>query len=269
MTFVDPLLLESLGNYVPTTTLDQLPTTNVPEPTTIVIPGQAQTGAGAVSNTDALAQLQAVFQKYDLMGLSDWAWQQLVSGQSQDQILISMHDQPAYQRRFPYEKAMQQAGLPALSPAEMLATESEYKRVQQQYGVSPSTNPNDYVNLFTSQVSPNEFQNRLDLYHKLRTTYAPYIKQQFEQNAGITNVSDGDLYNLLAGQDSSLAQRYADQTGTPMHIPSFADLQTAEQKAVEQQKALFSGGGEVTTIQPGTSPEEVVAKRAETNISGA
>src|SRR5438445_56862 len=100
----------------------------------------ADTTTAITSQNDALAQIQDALNKYGLSGLGGWAWQQLTSGMTQDQIALSLHDQPLYQQRFPYEKAMRDAGLPVLSPAEMLANEAEYKRVQNSFGIIPSNN---------------------------------------------------------------------------------------------------------------------------------
>lgn len=251
---IDPNLLESLGIYDPgqqqllSDQVDQIASQAPPSPAPSTTPVYTPT---PINQQDALARLQGVLNQYDLGSLSDWAWGQLTAGVTENQILVSMHDQPQYQQRFPYEQAMRDAGLPVLSPAEMLKMETDYKQVQRAFGVQPSVNPSDYVNLFTNQVSANEFNSRLDTYNKLRTTYAPYIKQQFEDQAGITGIKDEDLYNLLSGQDQGLAQKYADNTGTPLHLPSFSDIQTAEQKALEAQKANFSNqGGVVQTVNP-------------------
>ena len=250
---VDPLLIGALG------ITDPIEIQQLAQQPADIPPGTGPTAAsGSQPMQDALAQLQGVFNEYDVPSLSSWAWDELINGKSMDQITIEMHDQPAYKQRYPYEDAMRAAGLGTLSPADMLKTERDYKAVQQSFGITPSTNPADYVKLFTGQVSASEFHDRLNLYNKLRTTYSPYIKQQFETNAGIGDVSDQDLYKLLSGTDTSVAQRYADATGTPMHIPSFADIQTAEQKALQANAAIFSGGGgEEFKI----NPQDVTAAR--------
>lgn len=272
MTFVDTLLLESLGIFdfneqqalqnqiaavTPTT-----PLVPVGQPAQQPGPGTPTPGVDPVvvenNRRDALARIRDRLSQYDLGGLADWAWQQLQGGSTEDQIMLDIHDQPLYKQRFPYEDAMRAAGIRVLSPSQMLAVEAEYKRVQRVYGMTPSDNAADYTNLFVQQVSGNEFNERLGMFHKLRTVWSPFIRQQFASEAGIRNVSDEDVYKLFSGQDAGLARRYSESTGTNFHVPSWADMQEAERQAIARNQAEFSGGGGLETED---QPGEVVRRR--------
>lgn len=262
MSYVDPdeevriaiqLANQGLGISPVTGVVEPLPPLAPSPPATQVSPGTTP----ATDNQDAFARLRTRLAQYDLTGLADWAWGRLQAGISETRVISEIREQPLYKQRFPYVEAMRQAGLPFQDEAVMLRRETEYKQLQRRYGIEPSKNPADYTRLFTGDVSANEFGSRLNMYYKLRNVYSPYIRQQMLQQAGI-NVGDSEIYNMFSGQDTAAARRYAEVTNTQFHTPSFADLERAEELALDRNRAEFSGGG---GVEFGENAEETVRRR--------
>ena len=235
--------------------------------------GAATTGAGTPAtsaNSDpagiqsAYTTLVNLFAQYDLPGLDQWAWNELTSGSSSDQILIDLYNQPQFQQRFPYYQAMLQAGLPAMTPAQMLNNEAQYKSAMSQYGITPTTNPQDYMNLFMNQVSPSEFQSRLQNWNAVQNLYGPQLRQGLENYLGVNHgvqISDSDLYKMLSGLDESVGAKYASVTGTPMTNLTFNDLANAETKAQAAYKAEYNAGGQVQQGQGAAQEQSGLASR--------
>lgn len=85
----------------------------------------------------------------------------------------------AWQTRFSGNVARQKAGLPVLSPAEYLATESQYKDIMMRAGLPAATISNDYIGkLMAADVSPVETQQRIDAARAAVTSEDPYVIQQ-------------------------------------------------------------------------------------------
>lgn len=214
--------------------------------------------AAQVQQQDAFARIQTVLGQYGISGLGDWLWGEIKANNPESQIMLDLQNQPAFQTRFPGMKAMQDAGLPAVNPAQYLATEREYKRQLAEMGFdTKQLAPGDFVPLFKSNLDPTETRNRLDTFHLISTTFSPHMRQDFLAHAGI-NLSDQDLYNMFHGLDPTLAMKYATATGTTPASPSdfqgalagmpgpsgnapvtLAGVQDAEKKAVEDERALF------------------------------
>jgi hypothetical protein len=179
--------------------------------------------AAQVQQQDAFARVQTVLGQYGVGGLDQWLWGEIKANNPESQIMLDLQNQPAFQARFPGMKAMQSAGLPAITPAQYLATENVYKRNLAELGFdTKSLSPADFVPLYTSNIDPTEQKNRLDIFNTISTTFAPHMRQDFLAHAGI-NLSDADLYKMFHGLDPTLAMKYAVSTGTA--APSTSDFQ--------------------------------------------
>jgi|SRR5579859_1767563 len=230
--------------------------------------GSGGPAAGTPAQQDAMAQVNAVLQQYGLQDLASWAWQQITSGQTPAQIMISMYQQPTFQKRFPGIFAMQQAGLAVPNPADYLATENDYKSVLKRYGADAPNDPNAYVNLFTGQVSASELEQRSQMWDKIVNVYGPALQQQFQDYAGINNVTPQQLYEMMAGLDGGkLAQQYAKNTGTQMAPLTFAHITDLEARAESAYKGEFNAGGMVASGPTAGTEEQTIRARTGANYS--
>jgi hypothetical protein len=137
------------GNTAPTT-----PTTST-----------ASTGAGTADQQSALATLTAALNGYGLGSMASWAWNEIVAGKTQDQILLDLQQTPQFQQRFPAIAQRQKDGLPALSPADYVNYESQATQLMRAAGLPSGfwDSPSDFTHLISSDVSINELQQRLNM----------------------------------------------------------------------------------------------------------
>lgn len=84
---------------------------------------------------DSLAYLKSVLDYYDLGSLSQWAWNQLVAGNSPDQIMQELRQTPEFKRRFPAIEQRRAAGLSPMSVDEILAYEKQARWVMHSAGL--------------------------------------------------------------------------------------------------------------------------------------
>ena len=84
---------------------------------------------------DWTEQLSLLFKNYGLESLAPLIKQYVQDGYSADTVTLKLQDAPEYQRRFAGNESRKKAGLPVLSPAEYLATESAYKQIMRTAGL--------------------------------------------------------------------------------------------------------------------------------------
>ena len=112
---------------------------------------------------DAFAALNSLFSSYGLGSLADTIAGYLKNGYSADTIQILLRETPAYKKRFAANDARVKAGLPALSPAEYLATETSYRQIMRASGLPSGfyDQPTDFQSFLEKDVSPAEIQSRV------------------------------------------------------------------------------------------------------------
>lgn len=143
-------------------------TATVPQ---IIAPGTTQ------SLQDARDIISNYLRQANLAGLVPWAWSQLTSGATADQVKTELYDQPAFQTRFPQIAARQKAGLPPVSVDDILNYEQQASQLEQATGL-----PQGFINTaneMTNNVSFNELQSRVqDHYQKVIDAPAE-VQQKF------------------------------------------------------------------------------------------
>jgi hypothetical protein len=224
--------------------------------------------AAQVQQQDAFARVQTVLGQYGVSGLSDWLWGEIKANNPESQIMLDLQNQPAFQARFPGMAALQKAGLPAITPAQYLATENSFRRNLAELGFdTKSLAPADFVPLFTSNIDPTEMKNRLDVFNTISTTFAPNMREDFLRHAGI-NLSDTDLYKMFHGLDPTLAMKYAVSTGT--EVPSTSDFQKslAGIPGISDAARQALGQGIVDTVKA-LSGQDLSALMAQPGSPGA
>ena len=112
---------------------------------------------------DSFAALKSIFDSYGLGSLSDTIAGYLKNGYSADTIQLLLRETTAYKKRFAANDARVKAGLPALSPAEYLATETSYRQIMRASGLPAGfyDKPDDFQKFLENDVSPSEIQNRV------------------------------------------------------------------------------------------------------------
>lgn len=120
---------------------------------------------GTTDQQDAFATLQAILTQYGLGDLAQWAWGELVSGAGASQIMLDLYNQDAFKQRFQAIFARQDAGLPAMSPAEVIAYETQARQMMVAAGLPAGfyDTPDDFVSFMAKDISVAELQQRVNL----------------------------------------------------------------------------------------------------------
>ncbi len=160
-------------------------------------PPAGKTPAAFVPRTDARVTLRAMLKSFDLEALFDVLWNGYASGTvDMDNELAVMHtikEEQAYKDRFSgnalrlSRPASQGGPLSELTPSAYLQLENYYKRVMQTNGLPASfyDQPSDFAKLIGGDVSPDEFQGRIDVGIKDVLEADPTVKQQLFELYGI------------------------------------------------------------------------------------
>jgi len=117
------------------------------------------------SNRDAFLALKSLFDSYGLGSLADKIYNYVKNGESADTISIQLQDTKEYKERFAGNEARKANGLPVLSPADYLATETSYKQIMAAAGMPSGfyDQNSDFNNWIGKNISPSEIQQRVDM----------------------------------------------------------------------------------------------------------
>jgi hypothetical protein len=121
----------------------------------------AVAGLQVFANATVGPVLKKMLTQYGLADLIPWASLQLIAGASEDEIALSLYDQPSFKARFPAIHARQKGGYPPLSVDEYLSYENTLNQVAKSYGVTLSKERVDA--LLARNVSVNEADERLGM----------------------------------------------------------------------------------------------------------
>jgi hypothetical protein len=127
--------------------------------------GGTASPTGTKDQKDAYADLVNILGDYGLASLAPWAWNEILQGASETQVLLDMRDTPEFKTAFPEIELRKQAGLPAISPGEIV----NYRNLATQYMRAAGLpagfwdSNSDFTNLIASDVSLNELQQRIGL----------------------------------------------------------------------------------------------------------
>lgn len=160
-------------------------------------------GTGTATQSNAFDTLRDLLAQYGLSSLTDWAWAQLTGGRSAGEIALDLPNQQAYKDRFPAISQREEAGLPALSPAEYIAYENQATQMMRAAGFPPAfyDQPDDFTKLISRDVSLSEFSQRVSLYQ--RAVYQQ-PKETRDEMKRLYGISEGDMAAVLADPDRAL-----------------------------------------------------------------
>lgn len=145
----------------------------------------------AGSDRDAFMAVNALFKNYGLESLAGKIFEYVKGGFSPDTISILLQDSPEYKQRFIGNEARKKAGLPVLSAAEYLATESAYRQVMESAGLPKGfyDQNTDFADFIGKNVSPTEVQNRVNLAVQA-TSLAP---PEYRDALKAMGIAEGDM----------------------------------------------------------------------------
>jgi hypothetical protein len=152
---------------------------------------------------DWTEQLSLLFKNYGLESLAPLIKQYVQDGYSADTVTLKLQDAPEYQRRFAGNESRKKAGLPVLSPAEYLATESAYKQIMRTAGLPEGfyDSYDDFSGFIGVDVSPSELKSRVDAASLSLEGSDPYYKESLQNMYGL---SSGDMLAYTLDPQRSL-----------------------------------------------------------------
>ncbi len=160
----------SLGGVTQTTRLPAAP----------ALPGAQPPTADPLTPTfdnNAFVMLQALLGQWGLTSLYSNVQDMLTAGDSADVIPIKLRETEAYKTRFKGNLDRIKNGLPALSEAEFLSTETSLKDVVRRYVGSGEYDSQDNLNKWIAgDLSPQELNDRLSLYQENWDTQPLQVK---------------------------------------------------------------------------------------------
>lgn len=141
-----------------------------------------------VEYTDAYELLRAQLADWGLTGLDDVVKNILEEGWAPEVAELRLRDTPQYQERFKANAQRIAKGLPALSPADYVATERAYIATGREFGLPEGfyDQPDDFVRWLANDVSPTEFRERATAASQAYITAPDDVKEQWSSLYGLT-----------------------------------------------------------------------------------
>lgn len=136
---------------------------------------------------DAYASLVSLFGSYGLGSLAPKIFDYVKEGYGADTIALLLQDTSEYKERFAANETRKKMGLPVLSPAEYLSTESAYRQILSSAGLPKGFYDNnaDFRQWIANDVSPSEIKDRVDLATAATTQSNPAFRAALHEMYGI------------------------------------------------------------------------------------
>lgn len=133
--------------------------------------------------SDAFVLIRSQLEEWGLGSLAGAVEGYLTGGDSPTIALAKLRETPEYKTRFKANELRRQKGIPALSEAEILGNEAQYRAVMRSYGLPEGfyDSYDDFTNFLANDVSPQEVRDRVTLAAE-RYIFAPAEdKEQFSR----------------------------------------------------------------------------------------
>lgn len=162
-----------------------------------------QEAAKLSAKQKASDKLSAMFAAYGLESLAPFISSRIMADVSEEMLLLELYDRPEYQQRFP--------GMKALRAKKRTVNEGDYMRIEREMTqtarffdlpVGFYDNPEDFGKLIGNEVSPKEYQDRLQVGQDLARTLNPSVKSQLLEFYG---VGEGALTAYVLDPDKALS----------------------------------------------------------------
>ena len=148
--------------------------------------------SGTLEQQDATAYLRGLLRDYGLEELSEWAYEQVIQGNSPTIIRQMLWEQPAFKKRFKVIFDRRDKGLPAISVDEVLDYERKARQMFQAAGLPAGfyDSPDDFYQFLANDVSLTELNSRVEL-----------ARDYVYRTDATTRAEAQRLYGLTEGQE--------------------------------------------------------------------
>ena len=136
---------------------------------------------------NAFEALRIEFSRFGLESLATKIFDFVQKGYGADTISLMLQETPEFKQRFAGNEIRKQKGLPVLSPAEYLSTESSYRQLMRQSGLPEGfyDQSSDFTDFIGKDVSPTELKQRVDLASQYTTLASPQLKEAIQSMYGV------------------------------------------------------------------------------------
>lgn len=137
---------------------------------------------------DAVAYLNELLSSYGLGELSNWAYEQVIAGNSPAMVRQLLWEQPAFKRRFKVIFDRRDRGLPPISVDEVLDYERSARQLFQAAGLPPGfyDSPDDFYSFLVNDVSLSELNSRVEIARDYVYRSDPTVRQEARRLYGLT-----------------------------------------------------------------------------------
>lgn len=149
--------------------------------------GAANTSGLSTAQRDAWAYLKGILDQYGLGSLSQFVITELTAGRSQEEIALDLQQTPQFKAAFPEIAARQAAGLPAVSPGEIVSYRNSAVQLMRAAGLPQGfyDSPQDVQNLISSDVSLSELNDRINAAKDATYNVDPAAQARLYQEFGL------------------------------------------------------------------------------------
>lgn len=160
--------------------------------------------------------------QYGLDSLSDWAWQEILAGNSAAKVMQDLRQRPEYKARFPAMDSRRALGLPPISEQQYIESEGTFRDIMRSNGMPPGfwDQPSDYTALIANDISPTELQQRVQDGWAKVTNAPPEVRQVFKDWFG----PDGDTALAAYFIDPSKAESVLMKAVETARMGGYANL---------------------------------------------
>lgn len=178
------------------------------EPRVIVDPPRPETTSS--EERDALAIIRATLDRYGLGSLVGWAWEQILTGSSNIEILSNLRQRTEYQDRFKIMEQRRKAGLRAYSEEEWIQYEENVRQVMRRWNLPAGfyDEPDDFIAFGLADKSAAELNAQIQEAHDSTVLERGAAREKFVEWYGV-EPDDGTVlaYVLDAKRGLSLVER--------------------------------------------------------------
>lgn len=206
---------------------------------------------------DAYELLTRMLNDWGITDLGSTVQEILVEGYSPDVAELRLRDTPQYKTRFKANDDRIRKGLPALSPAEYIATERAYISTAREFGLPEGfyDQQSDFEKWLSTDVSPAEFRERAQAASQAYIQASDDVKQQWTDLYGLT---PGDAVASFLDQNRAvdLLRKRAQAT----NIAAEAQRAFEGQYQITSQRAEQLADAGVSTGQAQKAYREVASR---------
>lgn len=208
-----------------------------PAPTPTGPPPTAPSGP-TEEQRDARVYLSSLLDTYGLGSLTDWAWDLIVQGASDDEVIQALRERPEYAARFPGMAERRTKGYPAISEAEYLAYERQAVGMFRAAGLPEGfyDQPSDFASFIGRDVSVAELSQRVQIAEDAAYNAPAEVRDELQ---GFYGLGPGDLTAYWLDPDKALPlleRRYrAASTSATARQTGFGGLSATEAEGLVAQ----------------------------------